>query len=93
MYADLLTSEKIAFRTIDQFVNEPSTCLDREHVISKLRAIFHELEVWFQVNNDTDYHTADVMRFRGVHWLSVRWHIEKGLDDEALAEARSIVGA
>ena len=95
MYADLLTSEKIAFRTIAQFISAASSCLDREHVITKVQCALAELEAWLRCNRrwGTDYHIVDAVNDRAAHWYTVRNYLDRRLDQEALAEASNIVGA
>lgn len=98
MYADLLTSEKIAFRTLDQYIAGSILLLDLDHAEAKISAVLDEFKMWFRFNRPASCHPldnfdVDVMRHREDHWHDVLWLFRAHRFADALTEARDIVGA
>ena len=88
MFSDLLTSEKIAYQTLTEYNTTNNALLTFDHVENKINAVLDELKVWFRFNND-EY----IMRVREGHWCNVLNYFRAHRYEDAVTEARSIVGA
>ena len=89
MFADLLPSEKTAFRTINYYLSTAYPLVSFEHTENKILDVLDEFKIWFQFNDDN----INVMRNREDHWHTVLNHFRAPRYEDAIAEASDIVGA
>ena len=91
MFADPLSPEKTAFRTIKYYLSTDYPLLSFEHTENKILDVLDEFKIWFRFNND--FNDIDVMRNREDHWNTVLNYFRAHRYDDAMAEASDIVGA
>lgn len=87
MFSDLLSSEKTAFRTIKYYLSTDYPLLSFEHTENKILDVLDEFKIWFRFNNE-EY----IMRVREGHWCNVLNYFRAHRYEDAMTEARNIVG-